>query len=328
MDTFDIVTVGDATIDAFLTLKDEGGKVYLDTKSNYLCVKFGEKIDVVSCDFSLGGNATNVAVGVSRLGLKTALAVEIGDDEFSAKIINTLTKEKIDQRLIKRTLGGASSLSIALNLKGDRTLFVEHVARKHDFNLDDINCSFIYLTSLGNDWVNPYKKILSIIQNKNIKLVFNPGTLQLSEGRDMILQILKYTQILFVNKQEAEKIVFDKEQQNPDLSLSYITSLFDNLKGLGVKIVIITDGENGSYVSGLNGEVEHSNIVHTQVVERTGAGDGYTAGFMAAYILGLDFKTAMRWGSVNSASVVGKIGAQPGLLTREEINVKITIDEQ
>ena len=55
------------------------------------------------------------------------------------------------------------------------------------------------------------------------------------------------------------------------------------------------------------------------VVERTGCGDSYSTGFICALASGYDISTAMRWGTINAAFVLQKIGAQEGLLKKNEL---------
>src|SRR5690348_3448301 len=110
---YDVITVGESTIDAFMTLHDSGDRAHLD-KEEGLCFKYGEKINVERYDFCIGGNATNVAVGLSRQGLKAALCAEIGDDEFSIKIRNNLAQENIERVLVNQ-VHGASSFSVVIN---------------------------------------------------------------------------------------------------------------------------------------------------------------------------------------------------------------------
>ncbi len=115
--SFDIITVGNATIDAFLGLHDASVHCHLSEKDKELCFPYGEKIALDTCDFQLGGNACNVAVGVSRLGLSTALVAETGDDEFAQKIINQLSHEKVDRSFVQQTKNTPASFAIGLNFK-------------------------------------------------------------------------------------------------------------------------------------------------------------------------------------------------------------------
>src|SRR3989344_6224622 len=97
----DVVCVGNATIDVFIIL-DNLKKSFYDKFSNNISFPLGEKIPLDEYKLDLGGNACNVSVGLSRLGLQTSLAAEIGSDEFSKKITNTLEKEGVDQSYLKK----------------------------------------------------------------------------------------------------------------------------------------------------------------------------------------------------------------------------------
>lgn len=131
--SFDVVCVGNAKIDAFLSIHEASQHLRLNKDTNELCIKSGEKIAVDKCEFLLGGNAANVAVGLSRLGLKSSLYAEIGDDELSHKIINTLKKEDVHTENVKRSKDNECSISVIINFKNERTIFSEHIQRLHDF---------------------------------------------------------------------------------------------------------------------------------------------------------------------------------------------------
>jgi ribokinase len=317
---YNVITVGESTIDAFMTLAHAHADAHLDHESGSLCFKFGDKIDVDRYDFTIGGNATNVAVGISRLGLKATLCTEIGDDEFSLKIRNVLANEHIE-RLLMTQVKGPSNFSVIINFKGDRTIFSENVTREHNFEFTDVTTDLVYLTSLADEWCKPYHTVLEFVQKHKAKLAFNPGTRQLHEGRDIVHQVLRHTDMLFLNKEEAELMLSEKETLEHDEA--YVKGLLPQLQKLGPKIVVITDGKNGSYALDANGDVSKKGVHEGEIVERTGAGDGYTAGFLAATLHGLSVPQAMEWGSWNATSVVSKIGAQAGLLTKEQMEEKV-----
>ena len=315
---FDVVCVGNAKIDTFLTLHEASTSLRLIKETNELCIKFGEKITVDKAELLLGGNAANVAVGTSRLGLNVTLVAEIGEDEFAQKIINTLSKEKVDVSNVKQTEGQQSSFSTIINFKGERTIFSEHVKRNHNFTFENISTKWVYLTSLGDEWKSAYDKTVDFVKRTKARLAFNPGTLQISEGVKNIENVLSLTDILFVNKEEAETLLMINDKG------LMINDLLKGLRELGPKIVVITDGKNGSYAIDEKGEILKEEIVETKVVEKTGAGDAYSSGFVAAFLYNKSIVDAMDWGAKNSASVIGKVGAQDGLLHKsdfEKINV-------
>lgn len=305
---FDIACVGNAKIDTFLTLHEANKHLRLLKEANELCIKFGEKIAVDKAEILLGGNAANVSVGASRLGLKTALVAEIGKDEFAQKIINTLKSENVNTSTVLQTEGQQSSFSTILNYKNERTIFSEHVKREHNFSFENISAKWVYLTSLGEEWKQAYQKTVDFVKQTKCLLAFNPGTLQIESGKRNIANVLLITNLLFVNKEEGEDLLGYQQGQKD------IKEILINLQKLGPKIVVITDGQNGSFAINEKGEIFKQEITEGKVVEKTGAGDAYSSGFLAGLTHNKSITNAMRWGTKNSASVIGKVGAQPGLL--------------
>lgn len=320
---YDVITIGEATIDAFMTIHDSSEKVNFDEKNNELRFKHGEKINVEKYDFQMGGNATNVAVGLTRLGLNAAPACEIGDDEFSIKIRNQMAREGVERVLVTQGKGRQSNFSVIINFKGDRTIFNEDLKREHKFNFDDIAAKYIYLTSLGEDWVAAYEYALEFAKKHGGKIAFNPGTHQLHHHSDTVHKVLKDSEILFVNKEEAELILFNHFNKKVNNSDQYIKDLCVELSKLGAKAVVLTNGKKGAHALTADGEFISQDLFPGKNVERTGAGDAFSSGFMAAIVYGKRINEAMKWGSINAASVVGAVGAEAGLLSKEDLEKRL-----
>jgi ribokinase len=312
---FDVVCVGNAKIDTFLTLQEANEHLRLIKETNELAIKFGEKITVNKAEVLLGGNAANVSVGTSRLGLNTTLVTEIGKDEFAQKIINTLESENVDVSNVLQTEGQQSSFSTIINYKGERTIFSEHVKRTHDFNFENITTSWVYLTSIGQDWQNAYDKTVDFVKKTGSNLAFNPGTLQINEGKESIRETLLASHLLFVNKEEAEELLgFSHGEIN-------VEELIAELQKLGPRIVVITDGKNGSFATNKEGQIIKKDIIEVEVIEKTGAGDAYSSGFLSALINNKPIEDCMEWGTKNATAVIRKIGAQAGLLHKTDLEI-------
>ncbi len=310
---FDVVTLGEAKIDIFLFLQDTSS--HIDShEEGELCFRHGDKIPVESYNIFFGGNAANVAVGLSKFSLKTAIITELGKDDFSERIIKNLISNNID---IGHVLRGESqpSLSAIINFKKERTIFSYNTPRDHNFSFDNLDTKWIYMTSLGNKWEEAYKNAVNFAQNKNVKLVFNPGELQLDAGMSAIENVFKNSEIVILNKEEAAQLLKLNAQNAEE------EELLRKLKETGPKNVVITDGENGSFAIDSQGNIQRAEIIKAEVVDKTGAGDAYSSAFIAAFVLGKDIKTAMSWGAKNSASAIGKPGAQEGLLTLEQLTI-------
>lgn len=313
----DVLCVGSCSLDAFLGLSEEEQYVSLDRQQNRLCLPYGAKIPLKSCEFLAGGNACNVAVGLSRLGFQIELMAEIGEDSFGEQILQTLAQEGVGISFLQKK--GRSSFAVSINYQGDRTLLTEHRLREHNFSFTSVKTGWLYLTSLGERWQEAYANVLSFVQETKTKLAFNPGTAQLHGGYQSLLPILKATDLLFLNLEEAKALVSQKTSSKENFSRSF---LLRALQEIGAKTVILTDSKNGSCVRGEKGREEQMDSIECPVVEKTGAGDAYASGFLASFLLGQDIKTAMMWGSLNAASVIGFVGAQKGLLKRESLITK------
>lgn len=328
MNTLDVVAVGNATVDTFLHIHETNKHFRLDSQTGELCIKSGDKVLIDKACFLVGGNAANVSVGLARAGFKTAIIAEIGSDEFAEKIKSTLKNEGVSGTHLKQTQG-TSAFSVIINYKEERTIFQEDAQREHDFNFDGVSTGWIYLTSLAKKWESAYKKTLDFVIANKAKLAFNPGAAQLDTGTDSIKEILEKTDILFINKEEGMRILnldFSFSLDDPQKYRENIENLLISAQKIGPKIIVLTDGKNGSYMIDQNGKIRSCKATDALSVERTGAGDAYASGFMFAILLGLSYEDAMLSGTEDAASVIGMIGAQPGLLRSEEIKKRLKHD--
>jgi 2-dehydro-3-deoxygluconokinase len=311
---YDVITVGDATLDHFLRVED----VFLQcghSKSKedcLLCLRYADKIPVESLHKVIGGNAANHAVGASRLGLKAAYYTVLGDDDTGERVHELLKKEGVDDAYVRHAKGQQTNFSVVLNHDSERTILVYHVERK--YKLPKLKrANWLFYTSIGKGHDVLHEEIRSYVTKNGAKMGFNPGTFQLLEGKEVLKYLFEVTYVLFVNKQEAQRILQTEEQN--------FKKLLKALAELGVKVPVITDGPRGAYALGADtGKHWKIGITPTEVVERTGAGDSFAVGVCSALQMGKDLPTALRWGTMNSASVIQKIGPQEGLLTKKGIN--------
>lgn len=309
---FNLISIGDASLDTFIAPNETETLCELDNKKCLISFPYGDKIPVTQMDYSIGGNAANNAVGAARLGLKTAIVLTVGDDHVGNQIIETLNNEKVDTSFAKKAQNSATNSSIVIRYLGERTIFSYHAPKTYIFP-DNLPVSdWIYLTSMGENFEEFYNHLYEFLQkNSNIKLGFNPGSWQFKAPSEKLKNILSRTSILFVNKEEASKLTSLPTDSD-------YKALLDALNNLGVQIPVITDGGNGCFTKGDNVYLKLG-ILNIPVVERTGAGDAFGSGCLSAIIKGKPLKEALLWGMVNSSSVISFIGSQKGLLHDSEI---------
>lgn len=307
---YDIISIGDATLDTFIDLKT--AKVICPPKNGgrcLLCLDYAEKTPIYSLIKKVAGNAANNAVGSARLGMKAAFWTIIGEDDTGRMVTATMKKEGVSTRFVQVAKGTESNFTVVLNYQGERTQLVYRQPR--DYKLPQLNhTKWIYLTAMGTEYHLMVDELIKFINQRNILLAYNPGIEQITCNIRSCHELFKFTHVLFVNKQEAQTIIGRNH--------SNIKTLLSKLRKMGPEIVVVTDGKNGSYV--YDGNDYHSlGIWPAKLVEMTGAGDSYATAFVAALFYHKSIEEAMKWGSINSASVIGKVGPQDGLLKLAEM---------
>lgn len=314
---YDLIAIGDIVIDAFIKLKDAHVHCRIDTDACELCLRFGDKVPYESVTvIPAVGNSPNAAVSASRLGLKVGLVTNIGDDKHGQDCIQSLENNKVTTELVTIEKNKITNYHYVLSYDVDRTILIKHT----DFNYKLINLpktTWIYLSSLSEHSLPYHSEIIEFLKNNpETKLAFQPGTFQIKIGAEKLKEIYARTEIFFCNVEEAERIL--------GIDNKNILTLSKGIKALGPKMVSISDGINGAYLYFINdGKEELWSIpIFPDVappLERTGAGDAFSSTVTSALALGKTPAEALAWGPINSMSVVQKIGAQEGLLSREKL---------
>lgn len=317
---FDVVSIGDTSRDSFMglhlaSLRCDARKMHCD-----LCLKYAQKITVDGLFSSVGGNACNNAVGSSRLGLKAALYTRIGDDEIGDSILAQLKRERVSDSYVVVEKNGRSNFSVVLDFKGDRTELVYHAPRTYALP-PALSTKWLYLTSLGKDFGRIHRQIASFVSRTGTRLAFNPDSYQLTAGLKGLSDVLRVCSFLIVNKDEASALIGKRHDADS------VNDLLMHLKHAGPKLVVITDGKNGAYAYD-GKELYRQPILPAKAVERTGAGDAFAAAFLAALVYRKPIHEALRWGTVNSASVIEHIGPENGLLTKAGILKRIAASQK
>jgi len=314
MKKIDFLAIGDIVVDAFIKLQDAHvHKGIDDSESSELCVRFGDKVPYESVTVvSAVGNSPNAAVSASRLNLNSAVITNIGNDLDGKNCLNSLKKDKVSTKFIKIEKNKKTNYHYVLWYGIDRTILIKHTEFIYKFpKLPKV--SWIYLSSLAENSLPYHLEIAEFLKNNpETKLAFQPGTFQIKFGKEQLKDIYAHTEIFFSNIEEAEKIL---GIQNKDPLV-----LSKGIQSLGPKMVSLSDGPNGAYLY-FNNELWQIPVYPdiAPPLDRTGAGDAFSSTITAGLALGLSPVEAFSWGPINSMSVVQKIGAQEGLLSREKL---------
>jgi sugar/nucleoside kinase (ribokinase family) len=316
MNEIDLLTIGDSSIDLFMKVdEDFVWDIYPETDAE-LCFHHGSKIPVDSFETSIAGNACNVGVGTTKLGMKTAIYTELGEDANGERIIKELKDRGVITDYCIKNPGTPTNVHSIIVYRGDRTIFSYHEERNYKL-YDWPKPKWIFYSSLAKGFDKFQGELVEYIKkSQNIGVAVNPGTQQLREGVEALKNILKVTDILFVNKEEAQMLTNPEEDS--------LEKLHKLLQKLGPKLTVITIGDNGSTAhDGQKMLTEGIYEKESKIMDKTGAGDSYATGFIAALHYKKPLKTAMKWGAANSSHVIRKIGATKGLLNKKQIETLI-----
>ncbi len=254
-----------------------------------------EDEETLALDFKIvpGGSASNFVAALSRLGVSTGLIASIGEDIFGQIILNNLKNERVDIshiKIVKNTLSGI--VMILVDKKGNRRM-IAHRGANLLLNKDDIKIEYLKsakIIHLSGTRLEIAEHIAFIAKKENLTISFDPGSVIASLGIEKCKNILKNTDILFANRVEIIKM----------------TKLQDVLKGAhelikrGPSIVVVKMGSEGSLAVTKDQEIKMP-AFKVKVINTTGAGDAFNAGFIKAFLNKMNLGEALKIGNAVAA---------------------------
>lgn len=310
---YDFVALGDIVIDAFIRLED--AEELMDHGVRQLCVRFGDKVPYADVTEVLAvGNATNAAVAASKIGLSSAFITWLGNDENGKRCLEQVRRQGVADEFVTLEDGKKTNYHYVLMYGAERTILIKHETYNYHLPANFEPPNYLYFSSISESAKEFHHEVAAYVAaHPETKLVFQPGTFQIKLGKDKLKDVYAVTEIFFCNKEEAQTILGTQE--------SDVKRLMEMIRTLGPKIVVVTDGPNGSNILEPDGSAWHVPMYPDPAppVSRTGAGDATASTTVSFIELGLPAREALLRGIINAASVVQGVGAQTKLLSREQI---------
>lgn len=321
---FDVITIGSITRDAFFDAPKFKTIPWKSTPSKKaLALPVGEKLEVDRAYFTLGGNSANASVTFSRLGFKTACVGKIGEDAGGREIKRRLNEEGVETKFLTSTKKLGTAYSLLLLKNGERTILGYHGASNlfnpKDLNLNKLKAKWWYI-SLAGESIGIFKTLLAFARKNNIAVAFNPSGYHLAHNRLEILKHLKDISFLVLNEEEAALLTgvpFSKERL-----------VFKKLDALMPGVLAVTNGDRGATISDGKFIYRAGIFKEKKLIDRTGAGDAFGAGFTAGLMkFGINLSNigkvnpkqvnyAIRLATANATATIEKLGGTEGVLTK------------
>lgn len=310
-----ILSIGDIFSDAFIKLSEEYARIDTDPDgSKRLSLPFGSKPPYDSVEIVQAvGPSPNAAVSFARLGLRSSLMAFLGDDEPGRASLDYLHGEQIDTAPMSVQKGIKSNYYYVLRYGADRTILVRNEDYDYSWHAPQQAPDWVYLSLISKSAWSLHEDLLDYLEgHPETKLAFQPGTFHFEWGAEKLARVYARSYIVVMNREEAVDVT--------GKSYDSLADLANGIHALGPKVVVITDGPNGSYASYDGKLVTIPNYPDpAPPVDRTGAGDAFASTIVAALALGKTMDEALTWAPINSMSVVQKLGAQAGLLHQKDI---------
>ena len=319
----DITFIGNAIVDIIAETSDEllteldipkGGMQLINTKTADNLIDSIRAPLVVS-----GGSAANTAVGFSSFGGKACFIGQTGLDEFGDLFSKDINKSNVFfQNKVSKILDKTSKSIILVTPDAERSMST-FLGASVKFNINSINedlitnSKLLYIEGYLFDQPEAKKAIYHccrLAKDKNIQIVFSLSDLFCVERHrnDFLNLIVEYIDIFFANEEEIKNLY----QSNLNDCIQLIQS--------DVEMGAITLGSRGSIVFETKKEHIINSVAVKSLVDTTGAGDMFAAGFLYGYMYKHSIEECGNLGSKAAAEIIQYYGARPKILLKSLIN--------
>ena len=274
--------------------------------------KPGETINGISFNIFQGGKGANQAIALAKLGCPTWMLGKIGDDKYSTIAIDSLKKYYVNIEFIKVDKNASTgSASIWVNKQGENSIIVNHGANAY------VSRSFINKNeALFNEtqWflsqlevpVSSVVQGLKIAKKNNMYTVIDPAPVQKPQNS----QFWNLIDFLLPNEIELEELTGETNILN---AINYLNSK-------GVKEVVVKMGAKGAGYKKNNQLHIIPSFQAGEIIDTTGAGDCFAAGFIKGMIEHNNIEKAIKMANLVASYSVQKKGAAISFPEKDEVN--------
>lgn len=260
-----------------------------------------------------GGKGANQAVAAARLGATVTMAGRVGEDAFGLALIQGLVEAGVATRFVQRDPSAATGIAvIVLDASGQNSIIVASGANMR-LTADDVNAAEPAIATASavvlqlESPLAAVERALELARHHGVATILNPAPAQPLSDR-----LLKRVDFLVPNETETALLTGITVDDLPAARRAA-----ERLRAMGTGSVILTLGSNGALLAG--DETLHLPAHPVTVVDTTAAGDAFVGAFAVALAEGHPVVEAVRWANAAGALAVTRLGAQPSMPTRKEL---------
>ena len=305
-----IIGIGNAIVDVICKVEDK----YLSdnglTKSTMKLVdeiEFKKLLSTLKIEDTVsGGSVANSIVGLSQLGNDVGFIGKINDDDLGQKYEDGLKKENVDyfyQKRKEKLPTGTCLILITPDSERTMCTFLGTAGKinENDVDINSIkNSELTFLEGYLWDEGEPKSAFDKAIKSSNKVAMSLSDLFCVERHKQHFLDLVKNKlDITFANEQEVTSLIGAKNFEE-------VVSFFQKLE----KLIVITRGEKGSIAIIKNEVTEFESKKNLKIVDLTGAGDLFAAGYLHGYINNLTIRESLEKGTDMSSKIIQKIGAR------------------
>ena len=305
-----IVGIGNAIVDVICKVGDKYLSDHGLTKSTMKLVdetEFKKLLSTLKIEDSVsGGSIANSIVGLSQLGNKVGFIGKVSDDELGQKYEDGLKKENIDYFYSKKKEAlPTGTCLILITPDSERTmctfLGIAGKINENDIDIHSIkNSEITFLEGYLWDEGEPKSAFNKAIENSNKVAMSLSDLFCVERHKSNFLNLVKNRlDMIFANEQEITSLI---DAKNFEEVVSFAKQI--------EKITVITRGEKGSIAISKDTVIECESEKDLEIIDLTGAGDLFAAGFLHGHINNLPISESLKKGTEMSSQIIQKIGAR------------------
>jgi sugar/nucleoside kinase (ribokinase family) len=325
---YHVAAIGNAIVDVLVHSDDELPKS-LGFDKGVMTLIDGAQADAiydrlppgVECS---GGSAANTAVGLAQLGVKAAYLGKVRDDQLGAVFRHDISKAGVHFPTASATAGAATARCFVLVTPDAQRTMLTYLGACVDFGPADVDAEVVAssaITYLEGYLFDPphakdaFRAAAKIAHDAGRKVALSlSDPFCVGRHRDEFLDLVKgHVDLLFANEDELAALY-----QAPDFDHA-VRAVRDH-----ADLAAITRGPRGSVVATREMTVSVAADPVSQVVDTTGAGDLYAAGFLAGYVMGRDWGQSALMGGIAAAEIISHMGARPERSLTELVAAKLS----
>lgn len=260
---------------------------------------------------ALGGSAAICAANAALLGLRVRLAATVGADPLGAMLLDMLQKAGVDTSAVRVVRDAGTGFTVVINARGKREKALltwpgalsqlrANDVRPHLKQARHLHCASYYLMS---EMQAGLPALLRAARKQNVTTSVDPNPDPTGRYDSGIAAVLAEADLFFPNRQEAQRIAA-AHGGGP---------LFRRLPMLA-RTTVLKNGGDGVVYLGSGVEIRHP-APGVKVIDPTGAGDSFEAGFLAARLRNADLHDALRFGQDCAAATCSLPGGTTALET-------------